>query len=142
MPASGACSSRASPTGKARPRFTRQGHAYTPAKTVHAENRIYLAWVEAGQPRLPDGPLQMTVIAAMERPAVHYRKDGSLSAAGTRATFPTRKPDADNLLKLAADALNGHAYRDDAQIVAATVLKDWTEHGEPPYLEIVVGPAR
>ena len=30
--------------------------------------------------------------------------------------FPTKKPDADNIIKVILDALNGLAYRDDSQI--------------------------
>lgn len=46
----------------------------------------------------------------------------------------TMKPDASNILKLVEDALNGIAYKDDSQIVAAIPLKsprlgdfDWLE---------------
>jgi len=36
---------------------------------------------------------------------------------------PTKKPDWDNIGKVIADSLNQIAYRDDAQIVSATVEK-------------------
>ena len=127
------------PTGKGRPRFNRaSGHAVTPAKTRLAENRVYLAWVEAGQPRFPEGALTMRVEAVLERPQSHWKRDGTLSAAGWRSHHPTKAPDADNLLKLAADALNGNGFRDDAQIVMALVRKRWANAGEAPHTLITV----
>ena len=39
------------------------------------------------------------------------------------AIRPTRKPDCDNIAKIICDALNGVAYRDDAQIVSITIEK-------------------
>ena len=35
----------------------------------------------------------------------------------------TGKPDADNVAKLVMDALNGHAYEDDAQVTSLRVTK-------------------
>lgn len=35
----------------------------------------------------------------------------------------TYKPDADNILKLILDALNGHAYADDRQVIDAHIVK-------------------
>ena len=40
---------------------------------------------------------------------------------------PTRKPDFDNIGKIICDALNGIAYRDDAQIVDALVRKFYSD---------------
>jgi Holliday junction resolvase RusA-like endonuclease len=34
------------PVGKARPRFTRSGHTYTPAKTVNYENLVKLSFTD------------------------------------------------------------------------------------------------
>lgn len=114
------------PTGKGRPRFVRAtGRAYTDKQTVLAENNILWAWREAGQGRINDGPVTVLVEAVFERPQSHRLRSGALSAVGARSSSPTKKPDADNLLKAALDALNGHAWRDDAQVVNATVIKRW-----------------
>lgn len=126
------------PRGKDRPRLGRGGRVYTPSATVLAEGRIRGAWLEAGSPRLPDGPVQMTVIAALERPKNHWRRDGTLSAAGERSAAPTRKPDVDNLVKLIADSLNRLAYRDDAEIVDCRVVKRWCNPGETEHTLIRV----
>ena len=37
--------------------------------------------------------------------------------------YPTKKPDADNIAKVVCDALNGLAYKDDAQVIDLTVHK-------------------
>ena len=41
--------------------------------------------------------------------------------------LPLKKPDADNILKVVADALNGIAYQDDKQIVLAEARKAYSE---------------
>lgn len=51
------------------------------------------------------------------------------------------RPDADNVLKAVADALNGIAYVDDAQVVVATVLKGRTSQGKGARIEVSVMPA-
>ena len=40
---------------------------------------------------------------------------------------PTKKPDADNIGKIVADALNGVAYQDDAQIILLQIRKTYSE---------------
>jgi Holliday junction resolvase RusA-like endonuclease len=120
------------PTGKARPRFdTRTGRAFTPKRTVLAEGRVHDAWVNAGCPRV-DGPVLLTVDVVLARPAAHFRADGTFSAAGRRSAAPTKKPDWDNIAKLVGDALNGCAYRDDADVVRAVVTKRWTDGRDDP----------
>jgi len=130
------------PTGKARPRFNpRTGHARTDNATRLAEARVIEAWMNTGSPRLPDGPAYVGVEMAVARPRTHLRTSGELSAAGLRAPWPTRKPDADNVLKLVMDALNGCAYRDDVDIVHAWVLRRWCYAGEHEHTLITLRPA-
>lgn len=120
------------PTGKGRPRFNRTtGQAYTPAGTERAENRVQLAWMDAGRPTLMDAEaLVLRVEAVLGRPKSHYRTNGALTAKGLRCRWPTRKPDASNIVKVAEDALNGLAYRDDVLIVTLYVQKRWARDGE------------
>lgn len=130
------------PTGKGRPRFnTRTGHAMTPHPTRVAEARVIAAWHNAGAPRLPDVPLILTCELALARPGGHYKVNGDLSAAGQRSHWPTKKPDADNCLKLVMDSMNGAAYKDDAQIVHAWVVKRWCNPGEHEHTLIRLRPA-
>lgn len=116
------------PRGQGRPRFARVGagvRTYTDAKTAATAVAIRAAWMRAGRPRLADGPVRLKVLAMLARPKGHYRRDGYLSAAGLRSKYPTRKPDVSNVLKLCEDALNGLAWRDDACIYGAEVVKVW-----------------
>jgi Holliday junction resolvase RusA-like endonuclease len=98
------------------------------------------AWHQAGTPRLPEGPIVLTVEMALARPGGHWKVNGTLSAAGQRSQWPTKKPDADNVLKLLMDSLNGCAYRDDVQIVNATVVKRWCNAGEHEHTIIRLRP--
>ena len=128
------------PRGKDRPRFDpRSGRAYTTTATVRAEQMIVAAWLEAGCPVL-DGPLRLTIEVALHRPKGHWLRSGDLSAAGSRTPWPTRRPDVDNLVKLVADALNGRAYRDDALIVEARIVRRWANPGELEHTAIRIEP--
>ena len=119
------------PKGKGRPRFNpKTGRAYTPAATRLAEAHVITAWQQAGCPRLEDGPVGVEAVLVLARPGGHFRVNGDLGAAGLRSAWPTKKPDADNVLKLVMDSLNGAAYRDDVQIVDARVVKRWCRPGE------------
>lgn len=116
------------PEGKGRPRFGKAGRVYTPKATKLAEGRIIDAWTNAGQPRL-DGPVAVEVFLDVTRPQGHFNTRGELNAAGRRKPHPTAKPDVDNALKLVMDALNRRAYRDDVDVVSATVRRRWAFDG-------------
>lgn len=119
------------PKGKQRARFVKAtGRTYTPPETNAAEARVREAWRLAGAVDLGNGPLAATLELHVARPASHWRVDGSLTAKGVREWVPVRKPDLDNALKLALDALNGHAYRDDAQVcVIDRMDRRWAASG-------------
>ena len=108
--------------GKARPRFTRQGRAYTPTNTVDYETQIRQAYIAAGGAIIGamisnTAPIQIKITA-------YFKK-----AKTNKMDFPTLKPDADNIAKAVCDAINGIAYRDDKQITCLTVKKVWAEDG-------------
>lgn len=111
------------PKGKGRPRFG-NGHAYTPPETIAYEEEIGWAARQAGATPLPHA-LEMTVDAYYEIPRSWPAKKKNLAATGQ---IRPGKPDADNVLKIYADALNKVAYNDDVQIWKATVTK---QYGEP-----------
>jgi len=123
--------------GKGRPRFG-NGRVFTDANTERAENRILYAWKNEGRYRIDDGPVSVSITAVLPRPRAHIRKVGGLNAAGLRSTHPTKRPDVDNILKIALDALNGQAWRDDAQVVAARVGKRWAGPGEAEHLLVTI----
>jgi len=122
------------PVGKGRPRITRNKIAYTPKQTRTQEAFIKALFVQKYPGHvILDGPLEMTVLAFFPIP-----KSASKSAKNSMilgGTFPTRKPDADNLLKVFMDALSGLAYRDDAQIVSVMLDKRYSEN---PHAEVKI----
>ena len=103
------------PFGKQRPKFSRN-RTYTPQATIDAEANIKAIAQAAGVQPI-DGPIKMT-IKAIYTPPKSWSKKKKLEAMGT---WKATKPDRDNLEKLVADALNGIAYADDAQVVTGTL---------------------
>jgi Holliday junction resolvase RusA-like endonuclease len=109
------------PIAKGRPRMTKTGRAYTPAKTRAAEGYMrHAIAAQVGQPML-EGPLAVTVLAILPIPKSWPRKRQDDAAAGI--VRPTGKPDCDNLAKAVCDAANGLLWHDDSQIVALSVSK-------------------
>lgn len=126
---------------KARPRFRRvvftdsktqekkSGVAtYTPKKTLSYEQKVKAAYMVECPfgVAFPTEPLEIVLNVYMAMPKSATKKS---KLEMLMHKFPTKKPDADNLLKSVADALNGVAYTDDSQIVSATVRKFWSEQG-------------
>ncbi len=112
------------PEGKARPRMTRSGHAYTPEQTRAYEERIRLAYrtdCRGSVPFAAGVPVQVVILAyhAIPRSESRRRREKMLCAE----ILPTVKPDWDNVGKAVCDALNGLAWHDDAQVVEARVVK-------------------
>lgn len=113
------------PQGKGRARFG-NGRAYTPAKTVAYEGLIALAGQHAMEGRaLVENPIYLMVDAFFPIPkswsAARKRK------AASSLVWHTAKPDGDNILKAAGDALNGIVWRDDSQIAFAKITKQYAE---------------
>ena len=122
------------PCAKARPRVTRAGITYTPAKTVNYETLVKeLFCVGYPDHRPVDIPVRMLLRAYFSIPKSWSKKKQWEAQLGT--IRPTKRPDWDNVGKLISDALNGLAYKDDAQIVEATTAK-W--YSDRPRLEIEI----
>lgn len=110
------------PQGKARPRVTQYG-TYTPKKTVNYEKAIKNAFLSAGG-RRTESPVKVSITA-------YYKIPKSASKAKTESMecgdiLPTKKPDLDNIAKCVCDALNGVAYKDDAQVCSLNVKKRYS----------------
>lgn len=120
--------------GKGRPRFVRAtGRSYTPEQTRSYEAVLKMAAIEAMGDRLPLlGPVRLYMEAVFE-PAASMPKKKRLAAL-IGGLFPTKKPDADNIVKL-TDALNGVVWKDDAQVVDVRLCKVF---GPRPILRIRV----
>lgn len=121
------------PAAKARPRFTRNGRTYTDAKTKAAEGALLAAYlVEAAGRPAHDGPVSVHVRATFPVPESWPKWRRKLAQLGRWAH--TTKPDLDNLVKT-LDALNGHAWRDDAQIDHICATKGY---GVYPCTELLI----
>lgn len=113
------------PIAKGRPRYTRQGHCYTPKKTLEAEQFVQLmAQTQIGGKQL-SGSVAIELLAVCPVPASWAKKEQT--AAKTGEIRPATKPDFDNLLKLYCDALNGLLWNDDKQIVDGRCIKCYGE---------------
>ncbi len=112
------------PVAKGRPKFTKRGFAYTPAKTKDAEKFIR-AFV-SGYPKFATGlPLAMSIDFYLSKP----------KSVGKKREFPTTRPDIDNYCKLILDSLNGVLFHDDGQIIRLLARK---EYGSPSRIEISI----
>lgn len=114
------------PQGKARPRFTKTGRAYTPKNTVDMEHKIGLAYRANHGELLNDDYIHITVFAYYSIPKSATKKERNLIAHGL--ALPAKKPDADNVLKLVMDGLNGVAYKDDKQVISVEVNKMYSDN--------------
>lgn len=111
------------PKGKGRPRFSR-GHAYTPKATAEYEALIRRMYIMQGGKKFA-GDVSISILVLFPIP----KKTPKLLRAQmlTGDVLPAKKPDGDNIEKAVADALNGTAYGDDSQIVAAKWEKRYAE---------------
>lgn len=123
------------PKGKGRPRFTKSGHTYTPRSTAEYEDIVKYAYISQcrREPFAQGVPLCMEISAVFKIPKSASRKRRAAMLNGD--ILPTKKPDADNVVKIIADALNGLAYYDDAQIVR---LKYAKVYGEIPQVTVKI----
>lgn len=116
------------PQGKERPRFNRNtGRTYTPSKTKGYEKLVEWAYqCEAHGARFT-GQISANIVAVYPVPRSWSKKRQSEALNGQQ--LPLVKPDLDNVAKAVLDALNGLAYRDDAQVTSLSICK---RYGERP----------
>jgi Holliday junction resolvase RusA-like endonuclease len=121
---------------KGRPRFTRSGIAYTPAKTRKYEAHGRLAAHLAMGNRLPvSGPVRLTALVELPVPGSWSKRRCASAIVGD--IRPTSRPDIDNFLKSAMDAINGIVVADDSLVVEVTVKKKF---GVDPKLVLLIAP--
>ena len=110
--------------GKARPRVTRSGHAFTPKTTSNYENYVKLKYTADGGERR-EGPIKALIHVFYEIPQSATKKRRTAILEGLE--LPTKKPDADNIAKIILDSLNGIAFHDDSQVTSLEIEKYYTE---------------
>lgn len=123
------------PIGKGRPRFTKQGRTYTPAKTRAQEKEVARrasdAMVDAGQ-----DPIEAACcVHLVARWPIPKSWPKAKREAAIRQEIQPGKPDLDNVAKLVLDAMNGVVYDDDARVVVLSVTKCYS--GDPGVTVVV-----
>ena len=109
------------PRGKGRPRFTKNGYAYTPETTRIYEEEIRLRYKEKFGDDMLSGNIAVEVFINKE-PASYLGKKRYNELLGTYCNI---KPDTDNVVKVVLDALNGVAYADDKNVVEIYAVKKY-----------------
>lgn len=119
------------PKGKGRPRFTMDGHAYTPQTTRMYEKEIRTAFQAAGGTSFGSVPVAVEIVAYYPVPKSARKSDKEAMAAGLRV--PMVKPDIDNVLKAVLDGIQGDdgAFHDDVQVVSVRAEKRYDRIGSP-----------
>ena len=119
---------------KARPRFTKKGHVYTPKTTKQFEMDIqfltgkYLRDCCGGLELPMIGPVNVSIHFYIKRPKTVKRE------------YPCVKPDLDNLAKSVLDAVNGFVFKDDAQICDLKLRKEYVDYD--PKIVLYCEPSR
>lgn len=113
------------PRPKARPRLGKYGNVYTPKQTLKAEQEF----LKQAIPHRPVQPIDKPVRIELKfiKKKV-YGKDRS-------KVFADRRPDLDNYIKLAIDALDAWFWTDDSRIVEIKASK---LYGQKPRTEVMI----
>jgi Holliday junction resolvase RusA-like endonuclease len=124
------------PTAKGRPRMTRRGITYTPAATrkYEAHGRLAAQLAMNGRPPI-NVPVRAEIVIELPVPASWSGKRREAALRGD--VRPTTRPDADNYVKAALDAINNIVVSDDSMIVDLVVSKRYTA---VPQLVITITP--
>ena len=125
------------PIPQARPRVTQNGrHTYTPRRSVVYREAVALCAQSAMRGKKPlSGALHVRVQFLFRVPSSWRKTDRDEAERGEKSF--TSRPDLDNLYKAVTDAMNGIVYKDDAQIVHATVRKGYAiGRPEGAYVEV------
>ncbi len=117
----------ARPQPKERSRSTKNGHHYTPARTVNFELMVAAEFRRQYPLHEPiQGPLGLYVVAKYKRPKT-----------AKKGFWHTGPGDLDNIVKGISDGLNKLAWLDDRQVAQLTARKTW---GESDRIEVIIWP--
>lgn len=128
------------PVGKGRPKVSTRGgkfaKMYTPEKTANYETLVAMAAQQAMVGRtLLSGPVEVQMAILLPIPASWSKKKQAAAIAGQ--VYPTKKPDADNVVKAIFDGINGVVWHDDVQACDIVVRK---RYAETPGVQVLVKP--
>ena len=114
---------------KGRARHSTRGgitRSYTPARTVSYENLIASRASDAMDGAAPaECAVRVVVIVHLVVPASWSPRKRAQALTGL--LHPVSRPDVDNYLKSALDGMNAVVFRDDSQVVRASVSKQYSE---------------
>lgn len=110
---------------KQRARFYR-GRVYTPKETKSFEKEVRWHWKKSGKKMIPVVATDVYIFVYLPKPKTSKNK------------HPIVRPDADNMIKSILDALNGHAWKDDAQITRISFNKLYAKEKEKPRISIFI----
>ena len=143
------CTVDGEPVAKGRPRvsvFRGRPRIRTPQRTAKWESMAANVLREAWSQEPLAGPVTVSVLVSMPRPlrliCSHVRtcSCSSLVKSGA-ATVHTGKPDLDNLIKAALDALvRAGVVEDDRQVVGIAATKHYAAVGATPGVTFAVTP--
>lgn len=127
--------------GKQRPRFG-GGHVRTPKETKDAEHQVAIAYKGASiraYGKVVYAPQYVPVAMQVDCYPAWTKSWRQHLPKWLRDRLPfTKTPDWDNCGKTASDGLNGIAYHDDAQVIAAHVYKHDMERGVREHMHVTV----
>ena len=124
------------PVAKGRPRVTRRGFVYTPSKTRKYESHGRLAAQLAMDGRPPiTVPVRAEIIINLPVPQSWSAKRRDAALRGD--VHPTSRPDTDNYIKAALDAINEIVVADDSLVVELAAAK---QYARVPQITITVSP--
>ena len=112
--------------GKARPRMnTRTGRAYTPTETKNYEYAVRQWFIMKYPNFIPlEKRVEVTITAYFGTPkSTSKKKEAEMLA---NIISPTKKPDADNIVKIVLDAMNKFAFKDDTQVTKLEIEKKYS----------------
>lgn len=113
------------PKGKARPRVTRRGIAYTPKETVSYESWVRQCYLDNYEQTESKAEISVHITCFFVPPkSVSKKKRQQMLSNKINVT---KKPDCDNIAKIILDSLNKIAYHDDSQVVNLYVSKQYAE---------------
>ena len=112
------------PVPKGRPKFTRQGRAYTPAKTREYETFGKLLAKTKWKAKPFEGPVHADIMVYLLPPKSWSRKKRVAAINGD--ILPISRPDLDNYCKAALDILNEIVIKDDSCVISLLSAKRYS----------------
>lgn len=122
--------------GKERPRVNKNtGNVYTPNNTKEYETLLKQYFLlKYPNHEILEGRLKIEIIAYMKIQKTANKKQKEQMLTGMIS--PTKKPDIDNIAKIALDAMNNFVFKDDNQVIKMSVEKRYSEEEERIYIKV------